>query len=292
MESSKQFPIYLLVLFLLAFMSSCSHSTDSNGGANNADQAAFEQADATVGAQLYNDLTKTPSWEGPSDPSITRDDIVPFKDFYRCKQCHGWDRKARFGAYINRNPKVSRPDVSVVTLEFTERANISELFDSIKNTGGAPVDPSRTADGTNPGLGGNEHPDYSMVFTDAQIWDLVKFLKEKTIDTDQLYQINTTGTYPTGSRTFTDVGRDGDAQNGRVIYSNSCAEGCHGANGTDIDLGGRSIGQFAREKSYELHHKVLSGQLGTRMGPTDLTDEEMKDLYKALANPTDFPDLN
>lgn len=291
MKKFKHLHIYLVATLFAGFTSSCtSDDDDNNPVVDNSDQIAYDAADPVVGSQLYNDFTKTPDWEGPSDANVNIDDVKNFKDFYRCKQCHAWDLKARFGSYIDRAPKVGRPDVSTVRLNNLELANISVVFDKVKNSGGAKVDPARTADGTDPSLGGNEHPDYGVIFTDSQIWDLVKFLREGAFDVDGLYATNTTGAYPTGSRTFTDIGRDGDVQLGNNYYSNNCAT-CHGADGTTIDLGGRSIGDFIREKPYEMQHKVVSGQLGTAMGPTPTTFEQIKGLYKAGTDTVAFPSI-
>jgi len=41
-------------------------------------------------------------------------------------------------------------------------------------------------------------PDFSKILTDAQIWNLVKYIKEDILDTTQLYDITTEGTYPDG----------------------------------------------------------------------------------------------
>ncbi|PJB12041.1 MAG: hypothetical protein CO119_08750 [Flavobacteriales bacterium CG_4_9_14_3_um_filter_40_17] len=249
---------------------------------------AFENANVVRGFQLYNDFTLTPGFTGPNDPTVNIADITDFKDFYRCKQCHAWDRKARFASYVNRAPKVTRPDVSDVQLTGASSMDILVLFDKIKNTGGAAVDRTRTSDGTNPALGGNNHPDYGKILTDGQIWDLVKFLKEGGIDTDQLYTVNVTGTYPTGSRTFTDLGKDGDATMGDTFFTSKCAT-CHGADGTTIALGGSTLGKFLRSNPHEVQHKIISGQLGSSMGPTAATLADLKNLYKAFNNTAKYP---
>lgn len=258
---------------------------------NNQDQLAYDAASAVVGSQLYNDFTKTPGYDGPKDANVNPDDILNFKDFYRCKQCHAWDLKARFASYINRKPKMSRPDVSSVQLVNLSGVEIKYLFDKIKNTGGAAVDPARTADGTNPSLGGNEHPDFGTILTDAQIWDLVKFLREGAFDVDNLYAVNLSGTYPTGTISYSNLGFDGSESVGQTFYNTNCAS-CHGADGTTINLAGNSIGGFVRNKPYELQHKVQSGQLGSIMGPTAVSLEEMKGLLKYASNLTTFPDIN
>jgi hypothetical protein len=257
----------------------------------NLDQVAYDAADAVNGSRLYNDFTKSETgFVAPEDANVKLADITDHKDFYRCKQCHAWDQKANAGSYIGRGPKTGRPDVSSVDLTNMSSEDIRVIFDGIKGTGGGAVDPARTADGTNPALGGNNHPDYGTILSDGQIWDLVKFLKDGAFDTDALYETNIVGTYPTGSVSFSDIGRDGDAAAGNAFFASKCAM-CHGADGTGIDIGGRSIGDFAREKTYEVQFKVVSGQLGTPMGTTAITIDEMKDLLKAISDETNYPPL-
>ena len=293
MKNLRKISVCIFALSLILLASSCTNDRQDTipiEPPDNSDQIAYDAASAVVGSQLYNDFTKTPGWDAPSDPNVDPNDISDFKDFYRCKQCHAWDRKARFASYINRAPKESRPDVSTVQLVNLDAADISYLFDKVKNTGGAAVDPARTANGLDPSLGGNEHPDYGTIFTDEQIWDVVKFIREGAFDVNLLYDIELSGSYPTGSRSFTNWGKDGDPTLGQTYYSNNCAS-CHGADGTTLDLGGRSIGAIIREKSYEVQHKILSGQLGTSMGPTPTTLEEMKGLYKYANDTIALPDL-
>lgn len=68
-------------------------------------------------------------------------------------------------------------------------------------------------------------PNYSQVLTDTQIWDLVKFLKEGAIDVTQLYDYTTSGSYPTGTITYSNIGKDGNATNGKTFFATECA-GC------------------------------------------------------------------
>lgn len=266
-------------------------SDNENEPEINLDQVAFDAADAVNGSRLYNDFTaQETGFVAPQDASVKLVDITDHKDFYRCKQCHAWDQKAQFGSYINRAPNTGRPDVSSVELTNMQSEDIRVLFDGIKGTGGGAVDPARTADGTNPALGGNNHPDYGTILSDELIWDLVKYLKDGAFDTAALYETNIVGTYPTGSVSFSDIGRDGNAAAGNAFFASNCAM-CHGEDGTGIDIGGRSIGDFAREKTYEVQFKVVSGQLGTPMGTTSITIDEMKDLLKAISDETNYPPL-
>jgi hypothetical protein len=62
--------------------------------------------------------------------------------------------------------------------------------------------------------------------------------------------------------------------------------------GTSHDLGGRGLGQFVRETPNEAWFKAKSGEAGTGMTPGLVTAiSDLQDLYAALANATNFPDL-
>lgn len=289
---------YLAIGLIAVFAIACN---DNEEDLASQDQAAYDAADRVNGGRLYDRFWASETdFTSPSDPSVNLSDITDFGDFYRCKQCHAWDQKARFASYIDRGPKTSRPDVSTAMLTGVKSDAIRLLFDEIKHSGGADVDPARTADGTNPSLGGNDMADYGKILTDAQIWDLVKFLREGAFDTDQLYDVVTTGTYPTGSRVFENVGKDGDAAAGTTFFNSNCAS-CHGANGRDDGSGniiainadiGRSMGEFAREKTYEMQHKAVYGNLGSSMsGTNDATLTDIKNMLKALSDPVTYPDL-
>lgn len=248
-------------------------------------------ADGILGGIMYDKFWASEAeFTAPVDASIDMANVSGYSDFYRCKQCHGWDLMGKEGAYISRAANTGRPEVAGGILNFISTSSDQEIFDAIKNTGGALVDPARTADGTNAALGGNEHPDYGRLLTDAQIWNIAKFLKTEKLDVTELYDATTTGTYPTGSIAYSNWGTNGIAARGEVLYSNDCAS-CHGADGTQIDMGGLSVGQFVRTKSYEVQHKVKFGQLGSSMGAFGYSLSDMKDLYKACADPVAYPDL-
>lgn len=288
MKRTKKFTLLFLGLLFIV-LQGCTSDRDTVLEIDNSDQIAYDAADAVNGSRLYNDFTALETgFVAPEDASVNLEHITGRKDFYRCKQCHAWDQKARFGSYINRKPNANRPDISDVQLTNLRLANITELFEGIKGTGGGAVDPARTADGLNPALGGNNHPDFGTILSDELIWDLVKYLKEGAFDTDGLYAITTVGSYPTGSATYSDIGRNGNAAAGDAFFATNCAS-CHGADGQTIDMGGLKMGKFAKLKPYELGIKTQSGQLGTAMGATPVTFEEMKNLLKALDNETKYP---
>ena len=266
------------------------------------DQVAYDAADAVNGGKMYDKFWASETdFVSPVDPNVDIKNITDFGDFYRCKGCHGWDQLGTAASYIDRGPKVSRPSVSSFNLHaFISNNGIRTIFDAVKAVGGRPVDPALTGDGLN-GLG-NPHPDFSTILTDGQIWDLVKFLKSRAFDVTQLYDITTTGTYPDGSREFSNVGAGGDAAAGTVFYVNNCA-GCHGVNGRDDGAGniipvnediGRSMGEFIREKPYEIQHKAVYGALGSSpmmTGVADATFTDILNMFAALSNTTNYPDL-
>ena len=254
------------------------------------DKVAYAAADAIRGGQLYDKFWNTSDYTGPSDPSVIQANIENFSDFYRCKQCHGWDLRANEGWYINRAPKTTRPDVSSEELvHMRNETDLRDMYDEIANVGGAAVDPARTADGTNPSLGGNNMPDYSKILTEGQIWDLVKFLKEGAFDTKNLYDLATTGTYPTGTKTLTNLGRNGDAALGDGFYTSNCAS-CHGADGKLISLEGKTLGAYVRGGPHESQHKIKNGHPGSSMGGLpNATEADVRNLLKALADTTKYP---
>ncbi len=167
--------------------------------------------------------------------------------------------------------------------------DLRDMFEEVAHAGGADVDPARTADGTDPSLGGNDMPDFSKILTETQIWDLVKFLKEGQLNTENLYDLATSGSYPTGSKTMINLGKDGSASAGDTFYTNNCAS-CHGADGTQIMLEGKSLGAFTRGGPHETQHKTKNGHPGSIMkGLPDATETDIKNLLKALDDETKYP---
>lgn len=244
------------------------------------DQNAYNAADGVLGGKFYDKFYD-------SGLGLTLPGTFTGSDFYRCKACHGWDMLGNKGAYANRAGTATRPNVAPNNLHaFAAVNNIREIFDAIKNTGGR----SKMA-GNDKSLNDN-HPDYGLLLSDANIWDIVKYLKTEAVNTFNLYDITVTGLYPNGVITYTNVGKDGSDAAGNAYYTNNCT-GCHGADGRTIALGTRSVGDFAREKPNEMWHKVKFGQLGSTMaaGWGTITESDIKDLYVATADITNFPPL-
>ncbi len=262
-----------------------------DGSCISPEQDAYNKADGILGGKLYDKFWASETgWTAPN--GINAADITNYGDFYRCKQCHGWDQMGREGAYIDRAPKTTRPSVGPSLIEPIENDPIEEFYDHLKNVTGRPVDPTLTQDGTTGS--GDAMPAFGTILTDEEIWDIIKFLKEERLDVTQLYDLTTTGTYPTGTKSFSNIGKDGDPAAGDAFFSANCA-GCHGADGKGIaiiDEGDTlTVGFFGRNKPYELQHKIKFGNLGSAMtGVPTATVADVKNLFKALQDQLKYPD--
>ena len=147
----------------------------------------------------------------------------------------------------------------------------------------------------------SRHPDFSTYLQPAQVWNLVKFLREELVRPNELYDLQVAGapmhyediagvrTLVSPTLTYTNLGTTGSGPAGKTLYTAKCA-GCHGADGKTVTMEAMSLGQFVRAKPHEAWFKVKFGQ-GTVMAPGLVTaTSDLKNLYKALASTTDFPD--
>ena len=277
--------------------------TDGTDGADGADGAdgtdfpgpvppEYTAADGILGGAAYSKWWTTDAAGSGTQPTTTA-----AADFYRCKACHAWDGLGNAASYSNRTGQSTlrdtRPDVSSVNLRSSAASETFQaLYDLVRHAGARDID---AAD--------NTHPDYSELLTDEQAWNLVKFMREEWVAANLLYDIEVSGPQmyvdytvdppevvaPTV--TYSNVGALGDEANGNVIYTDLCAT-CHGVDGLSLDIGGRSLGQFVREKPNEAWFKAKFGEPGTGMDPGLVTEtSDLQDLYAALANATNFPDL-
>lgn len=262
------------------------------------DYTAYAGADGIRGGMLYDRFfafsTGFPFESQLSDADYNR--IVAYPDFFRCKQCHGWDRLGRNGGYIGRAPRATRPNVAPVDLAaFAAESTPQEIYDALARTSGrrsVSTDLSAYDPATN-NVEGDKMPKLADIMPTADLWDLARFLKADALDTTVLYTLETTGAYPTGTATFTQLGRDGDAAAGAEVYAGECSR-CHGSDGTDIELEGNSLGVFARSKPHETQHKAKFGNPDSwpYMEGGLVTDvADAKNLLKALSDATAFPPM-
>jgi mono/diheme cytochrome c family protein len=178
-----------------------------------------------------------------------------------------------------------------VNLRSTSSAStFQEMYDLVLHVGARDID---AAD--------NTHPDYSGQLTSAQAWNLVRFMLEEWVAPSDLYDIEVRGpqmyvdytqdppVVVAPTITYSNIGAKGTASAGQPIYAEKCSD-CHGADGTGIDIEGRTLGQFFREKPNEAWFKAKFGEPGTGMSPGLVTDlQDLRDLYAAMAVATDFP---
>ena len=289
--------IVLLLIIGLFALTGCEGDAGPQGpnGAAGADWPGpppfeYVNADGIAGGAAYSKW-----WTAGAGGSGTPPTTTAGADFYRCKACHAWDGLGNAGSYANRTGqstlKPTRPDVSSVNLRSTaESESFEELFNLVRHVGARGIDASD-----------NTHPDFSQELADAQVWNIVKFMREEWVNPNLLYDLEVSGpamyvdytadTLVTPTLTYSNVGAMGDETNGQAIYTAKCAS-CHGADGLGLDIGGRSLGQFIREKPNEGWFKAKFGEDGTGMDPGLVTStSDLQDLYKALANSANFPDL-
>jgi len=248
---------------------------------------AYTNADGIAGGSTYS---KWYSTAGGGTGSI---DTAVAADFYRCKSCHGWDGLGSSGSYADRTGqstgKATRPDVAAVNLRASVLSETpGELYDLIARPTGRAID---AAD--------NNHPAFADVLTSSQIWNLVKFMREEWIPPMEVYTMKVEGsamhwdystapaTLVTPTRTYSDIGIGGVAGRGGAIYATTCAE-CHGNDGKAID--GLSVGQKIRTKPHEMWFKAKFGDPGTMPSGMVTELQDLKDLFKALTDTTNFPD--
>jgi len=261
--------------------------------------AAYRMANGIVGGQLYAEFWAADTGFAINNSNLDNqqqlNNIIAKGDFFRCVQCHGWDRLGRNGGYSNRAPTPVRPRVADVDLaKISETISPQELFDRIKNPA-VSRSINENIDGYDPinnYVLGDKMPNYSEILTDAQIWDIVKFLKEEAFDTSALYDIVLLGSQYPRSRGFSNLGNDGSAVAGERLFSEKCSS-CHGADGTALllDDGFYTVGNYIRSKPYEAQHIIKFGPLGSIMGPVlkDASLSDMQDLFAAMRNTDKYP---
>lgn len=263
---------------------------------------AYVNADGIMGGAAYSTWWATAAGGTGLKPSTTA-----AADFYRCKACHAWDGMGNAASYANRTGQSTltptRPDVSSVNLRSTASINFRRgavthgyqgMFDLVRHVGARSIDASD-----------NSHPDYSAYLTDAQVWNIVKFMREEWVNPNLLYDIEVSGptmyvdysadpdTVVAPTITYSNIGALGNEANGQSTFAAKCGNGiCHGPDGTNQNIDGMSLGEFVRAKPNEAWFKAKFGEPGAGMDPGLVTTtSDLQDLYRALANPATFPDI-
>lgn len=283
-----------LLTIAAVFLTGCEGDTGPQGPAGEdfpgPPPTAYANADGIKGGAAYSQWWVTDAGGSGTQPITT----AP-ADYYRCKACHAWDGLGNAASYANRTGQSTltpgRPDVSPINLRSTVlREGYQELFDLVRHAGSRKIDAFD-----------NTHPDFSQHLTNAQVWNLVKFMREEWVAPNFLYDIAVTGPamYVDYSQvppvvvkptvTYSNIGALGNEVNGQAIAAAKCAS-CHGADGTNIDIEGMSLGQFVRAKPNEAWFKAKFGNPGTGMNPGLVSKlSDLQDMYRALANPANYP---
>jgi mono/diheme cytochrome c family protein len=271
------------VVILAVFISSCKKEgpagpagADGINGTNGtngtavsaADIAAYNAADGMIGGRLYDYVVNELKDENVSN-MVTDTAITKHPNFFRCKSCHGWDLEGRMGHLAQMDISSKYPEVANNNLyEWAHMHNIREVFDAVKNTGGDYVQFHRNANPTTNSTGPTM-PDYGNILTDAQIWQLVKFLKKEAMNVAGFYDLTIVKPYPQPTGTpkdkdesatiWSNVGKNGDVAAGKLFISSNCS--CHGTDGTAINIycQGDYLGNAFRDDPFEVQHKVKFG---------------------------------
>lgn len=273
------------IVFLVSLLIGCSSPTEET-----ADDPNFNAADGYMGGKLYDEFWHEETGFNQNDPNTALYD--QYSDFFRCIQCHGWDLLGREGGFAADNaPSNSRPHVADRNLfEKAKTSGITDLFNAIKTGKDPAVRRSVSAElsSYNPetnSVVGDRMPNYGAILSDAQIWNLVKFLKAEAVDVKQLYDFTVSGTYPDATVTFSNIGKDGNAAQGDAIYAEACGI-CHGNNGMESIMG--SVGMHLRTLPH-MDAFIYKFGILEMMDQTVLTTQQMKDLFKALSDEGKYP---
>jgi mono/diheme cytochrome c family protein len=249
-------------------------------------ETGFLNASGINGGRLYSQF-----WA--QETGYNKDDTTRYiqnPEFFRCSHCHAPDLLGRAGGYASNGPSSSSPNIANMNLWATAGEPQSDIFNDIKNGDNPAMRRSPTADlstynpATNSAMG-DKMPNYAEILSDAQIWDLVKFLKNEAVDVNLLCDHSITGVYPTATVTYSNIGKGGNAVNGKDVYAEKCND-CHGRTGEDM---GSPVGNFLRLFPFEAAQLIKFGDLGTNMTADSLSIQQLKDLYKALADSTKYP---
>ncbi len=285
--------LFILLLAIVLLIGASSYLTSCKKDETSADQVAYDAADGLQGARLYDHVINYQREAGKTVDAA----IIAKPDFFRCKSCHGWDLLGQKGVLINKPGSATYPVVAAGNLyTYAKAHSIREVFDAVKHAGGRHF--------TSPVVINDAMPNYGEFLTDAQIWNLTKFLKETAHNVSDFYDMTTTGNYPTGTRVFSNIGKGGNAANGQVVYDAKC-KSCHGADGTTINVYCKNprlvIGVMLREDPHEIQHKSIWGMpndidhfeggcpTAAAMPIINITDQDIRDMMAMGQNTTKFP---
>jgi mono/diheme cytochrome c family protein len=210
---------------------------------------AYEKASLTRGARLYDNWMKekrvTPQGPNPGY-ALTPGKVTNVASTWRCNECHGWDYRGATGVYGSGSHYTG-----VVGVLHAKEDEADELFEVIKN-----------------GIEGKAMTSFvEQQHADADVWDLVKFIKEGTLDLSAL--IDSSGK-PVGA----------DVAVGKTLFEQglpgtdpgaTCAA-CHGTDGKRVNFhtapqSPEFLGTVAQGNPWQFQHYVRFGYAGGPVMP-------------------------
>ncbi len=226
MNPTKYLLLSLLSLLLAMFSISCD-----NGDGDDWDEDNVTSADAVRGGLLYDKWWKIsgtePTGDQPMWDSQTGSNARSGSDTWRCKECHGWDYAGKDGAYGSGSHHTGFMGMMAASTEESE--HVFEHFSDVDH-------------------------DFSSVLTDADLYDLTKFITTELIDVGAWIDLDTKVAF-------------GDPTGGMARYESTDASTggqcitCHGADGENYDFGGLSA--LANGNPWETLHKIRFGHPGS-----------------------------
>ena len=117
-----------LALAALLLVGAAACDDDPSGVVD--DPPEFTAADGINGGTMYDKFWTSETGWSQSDPNLAN--FNSFSNFFRCKQCHAWDRLGNAASYIGRAPSTTRPNVVSFDLKAATAAmSEQELFDAL-----------------------------------------------------------------------------------------------------------------------------------------------------------------
>lgn len=290
MNNSVKFTILVTTFLCLIYSASAWAKDDAS-------------ACVELGALAYNDWTSTDGG-GSGMPSGET-----FKDYVRCKSCHGWDRLGIKGGYVRRTRTAERPNAGYGDTDITSRDIAPGMGDYYhirawevrhEGTGRAyedgsgswvelSVDPTAHAAGFTLG---NQHPDYSTtganagdkVLTQEQVDCIVAFVNFG--DSDPKFYFF--GIDYHANPVWYNIHPGANAGAGKTFYDQNCMA-CHGDPAVDYNgnNGGHPEGgmlAYLRKdgKFSEFVHKARWGVPDTIMTRSTIGTPNSQDMIDVM----------
>jgi cytochrome c2 len=271
----------------------------------NAGVWAKDDASACVelGALAYNDWTSTDG----GGSGVPAGEL--YKDYVRCKSCHGWDRLGMNGGYVRRTRTAERPNAGYGDTDTTSRDIAPGMGDyyhirasEVLHTGigrayedgsgsWVPLEVDPTAHAAGFTLG-NQHPDFSATGVNAgdklptqeQVDCIVAFVNYGDSDPKFYFFGIDTDADPV----WYNIHPGANANAGKIFYEQNCQD-CHGDPATDHDgmNGGNPEGgmiAYLRQdgKFSEFVHKARWGEPDTIMTRSTIGIPNSQDMIDVM----------